>query len=488
MFSIRIKVGHLAACIGLFAAASQAQGITFKGVVSDSVNGMLLEGVTVSAGGVTTLTDAKGAFTLVASGTAIHRIETLRRVGEVSGAVHTVKGDRIDGASPLAAGFYVTGKSEKAGATPLRKSAAEYALTFTKDNFHAKTLRVADGATGAIEAKLKSPYPLKNIFKLFQDPTIPDRGPAESPTTPDCGGNAEPDQNLIGGQLKRHNFIMVGEHHRRINVVIDGKVAWHYDTEDDWEDDEVWVLSNGNVLHAHMKYIEEITPKKEVVWRYNNPAGTEIHTCQPIGTDKVLFLQNEQAGAVVKLYNKKTKLYEIDKRLPEIGGGAHGQCRRLRYTPQGTYVFGIMSQGAISEYDKDFKLIKKLNTGSLWGAVPLKNGNFLLQREGAKTSVEMNRNGETVWSVTIAEIQDQLNTLAPGSVAITSPQTCERLANGNTVIFTRFCQANLPQAVEVTPDKKVVWILKDWKNLGDAVSMQFLDEPGYPEIPGETNH
>jgi len=237
-----------------------------------------------------------------------------------------------------------------------------------------------------------------------------------------------------------------------------------------------------------MTYIEMISPKKEVIWRYNRTGNAEFHTCQPIGVDKVLFLSNEDAGAVVKLYNLKTKVFEIEHRMTEIAGGPQGQCRRLRLTPQGTYVFGILSQGAISEYDKDFKLIKKLNVGSLWGAVPLKNGNFLLQREGQMQSVEMDRTGKTVWSVAISEIQGQINTLAPGSAAISSPQTCERLANGNTVITTRFCQANLPQAIEVTPDKKVVWILKDLKNLGDAVSMQFLDEPGYPEIPGETNH
>jgi hypothetical protein len=144
-----------------------------------------------------------------------------------------------------------------------------------------------------------------------------------------------------------------------------------------------------------------------------------------------------------------------------------------------------MSQGAISEYDRDFRLIRKLNAGSLWGAVPLKNGHFLLQREGQMTSVEMDRDGKTLWSLSLPEIQDQLNALAPGNASITSPQTCERLSNGNTVITTRFCRNDLPQAIEVTPDKKVVWILKD---LGDALSLQFLDEPGYPEIPGETNH
>jgi hypothetical protein len=44
------------------------------------------------------------------------------------------------------------------------------------------------------------------------------------------------------------------------------------------------------------------------------------------------------------------------------------------------------------------------------------------------------------------------------------------------------------QAVEVTSDKKVVWVLQDWKNLGPATTAQFLDQPGIPERPGDLQH
>jgi len=39
--------------------------------------------------------------------------------------------------------------------------------------------------------------------------------------------------------------------------------------------------------------------------------------------------------------------------------------------------------------------------------------------------------------------------------------------------------------VEIAPDKKVVWALRDWKNLGQATAIQVLDDPGIPEIPGD---
>jgi hypothetical protein len=157
-------------------------------------------------------------------------------------------------------------------------------------------------------------------------------------------------------------------------------------------------------------------------------------------------------------------------------------------TSRGTYVAATMATHTFFEYDKDFNLIRTLPTGPMLGRVPLRNGNFLQQHERAMKSIELNPAGEVVWQVSIDDIQSQLDQMAPGRGKIKAIQTCERLSNGNTVIFTRFRDASIPQAIEVTPDKKVVWILQDWKHLGDSVSAQFLDEPGYPEVPGDTNH
>jgi len=40
----------------------------------------------------------------------------------------------------------------------------------------------------------------------------------------------------------------------------------------------------------------------------------------------------------------------------------------------------------------------------------------------------------------------------------------------------------------VTPDKKVVWVLQDWKDINGASAVQILDDPGIPEIPGQSEH
>ena len=68
------------------------------------------------------------------------------------------------------------------------------------------------------------------------------------------------------------------------------------------------------------------------------------------------------------------------------------------------------------------------------------------------------------------------------------PQSCTRLANGNTIFTSRGGGGKGPQLIEVTPDKKVVWVLQDWKTVGSASAVQILDDPGIPENPGESEH
>ena len=87
----------------------------------------------------------------------------------------------------------------------------------------------------------------------------------------------------------------------------------------------------------------------------------------------------------------------------------------------------------------------------------------------------MNPKGEIVWAI-------EKNTL-PG-IVLDDVQTASRLANGNTVICNRG-RGNPVQVVEVTPDKKVVWVLQDYQNLPACTGIQLLDESGLPEKPGD---
>ena len=96
---------------------------------------------------------------------------------------------------------------------------------------------------------------------------------------------------------------------------------------------------------------------------------------------------------------------------------------------------------------------------------------------------EVNRKRETVWEWTPADAPEY---------GINSLQIATRLPNGNTIINNWFNQwsgavdlaAPPIQAIEVTPDKKVVWALRSWSapaDLGPSTTIQSLDEPSVPE-------
>jgi hypothetical protein len=294
---------------------------------------------------------------------------------------------------------------------------------------------------------------------------------------------------LPGAGLAQHPMLYAGESYNQMFIVSGGKVVWTYATGGGNEYDDVWMLSNGNILFSRMQYVAEVTPEKKVVWRYDcsNPGGlahTEVHGCQPIGLDRVLFVLN---GLPPKLMvvNIKTGAIEVSHDLPFTQppnpNNIHGQFRRIRQTARGTYLVPFLGMNQVVEYDRDFHEVWSYKINTPWAALRLKNGNTLITDEKDSLTREVSPKGETVWELKTSEL--------PAAYRLNpAPQSCTRLANGNTILTSRGNAGKGPQLVEVTPDKQVVWVLQDWQTLGPASAVQVLDDPGIPETPGESEH
>jgi hypothetical protein len=337
------------------------------------------------------------------------------------------------------------------------------------------------GMGGGAGAGDTSTQPLLGVLDKFTAPDVPVRGPDEADPHPLT--SMEEVTTLPGMGLAQHPFIYVGENYNTILLVNQGKVIWKYDTKGGFELDDIWMLSNGNVLYSHMSYIEEITPNKQVVWHYDSPANSEIHTCQPIGLDKVMIGMNQMPSPKVLVINTQTKTVELEHTLPDAQGvGVHGQMRRMRMTAAGTYLVAWLSNGKVVEYDKDFNPIWTYKTPKPWSVSRLHNGHTLIQDEAESTCKEVDALGNLVWSWKKSEIS------FPNAKLEGNNQTCERLASGNSVMFNHSPGGGNAQMVEVAQDKHVVWAIQDYKHLGDATSAQFLDEPGIPEVVGATEH
>jgi hypothetical protein len=338
-------------------------------------------------------------------------------------------------------------------------------------------------AQASTRVQASSISPLLKVLPRFTAANVPAIGPEEEAADPVVANNP-PATDLPGKGLAQHPMLLVGEGYNKILLVNHGKVVWSYSTGSGNEYDDVWMLSNGNVLFTRMYYIAEITPSKQIVWRYDAPKGTEIHTCQPIGFDKVMFVLNGLPAPKLMIVNIHTKAVEVSHDLPAVSttdqGSVHPQFRRVRVTAQGTYLVSLFQMKRVVEYDKDFKEIWSYDIRSPWAAIRLKNGNTLITDESDVLTREVNPNKETVWELSKKDL--------PPQYWYGNTQSATRLANGNTIICSRGGNHQGPQMVEVTPDKKVVWALQDWTHVGPVTAVQVLDEPGYPERPGDSTH
>src|SRR5512137_1994206 len=98
---------------------------------------------------------------------------------------------------------------------------------------------------------------------------------------------------LPGGGLAEHDFFYAGEaKEERMFIVRQGRIVWSYTHPGRGEISDAVRSSNGNILFAHQYGINEITADKKVIWNYDAPPNTEIHTAQPIGQERVVFVQN----------------------------------------------------------------------------------------------------------------------------------------------------------------------------------------------------
>jgi hypothetical protein len=299
---------------------------------------------------------------------------------------------------------------------------------------------------------------------------------------------------LPGKGLLEHPFLYAGEYNfpepqQTMYIIRDGKVVWSYsipskDNGNISEFSDATLLSDNSVVFSRKTGAGKVTQDKTLVWDYEAPAGYEVHACQPIGLDRVMFILNGKQAKlmVLNLTTNQTEI-QFDLATNPNAPTIHTQFRRARMTAAGTILVPHKDLDKVVEYDKTGKELWSVDVPVPWSAIRLKNGNTLVSSGSTQVIREFNPAKQVVWEFSQKDVPD---------IRLFSLQEADRLANGNTVISSWCPNAvkdpkdwpKTVQVLEVTPDKKVVWALRSWDppmDLGPATCIQLLDEPGIPE-------
>ncbi len=272
-------------------------------------------------------------------------------------------------------------------------------------------------------------------------------------------------------------------------LAADGKVEWSYDNKAEAHD--LHQLPNGNIL-LPLSAIEivEMTPAKEVVWRYKAvpKAGyngrVEVHAFQRLANGLTMVAESGN-GRLVEVDKDSKIVHEIALQLEHPN--PHRDTRMVRALAEGHYLVCHEAEGRVKEYDHDGKVVWSytLDLGGrpradghgpeghgieLFGAVRLPSGNTLIAGGNNNRVVEVTPEGKIVWTLDQKEL--------PG-ITLAWVTTLHALPNGNIIVGNCHAGPENPQLMEVTRDKKVVWTFKNFDTFGNGLASSHV--LGLPE-------
>lgn len=263
-------------------------------------------------------------------------------------------------------------------------------------------------------------------------------------------------------------------------VAADGKVEWEF--ENKYNSHDIHLLPNGNLLlHTAAATVTEVTPKKEVVWRYESKhkdgykGRIEVHAFQRLDDGNTMIAESGNRRIIeVDRAGKIVKEVPLTVNKPD----PHRDTRMVRKLAGGNYLVCHEGDGAVREYDGTGKVVwsyeldlggRKPSGGhgpeghgtSVYGAIRLDNGNTVIGGGNNNRVLEVDKAGKVVWSIDQKEL--------PG-ITLAWVTTIHALPNGNLIVGNCHAGPDNPQLFEVTRDKKVVWTFKNHTTFGNSTA------------------
>lgn len=288
----------------------------------------------------------------------------------------------------------------------------------------------------------------------------------------------------------KHRLITQGKDKLAI-VDENGKIEW----EMKWGGiHDIHMLESGNILtrQGSNKVVEIDVKNKKVVWVYDSATASgnagrkvEVHAFQPLSNGSVMIAESGPAR-IIEVDRNGNLLTEINLKVDNPN--AHTDTRLVRKIADGNYLVCHEGDGKLREYDSTGEVVWEYEVplfgqqprkghgpesfgNKLCSAIRLASGNTLVATGNGHSVIEVSPDKEVIWHLK----QNDL----PG-ITLSWVTTLEALPNGNYVIGNCHAGPDQPLLIEVEPNsKKVVWQFDQFETFGNSVSnSQLLDVKG----------
>ncbi|TWT78745.1 PQQ enzyme repeat protein [Planctomycetes bacterium CA13] len=253
-----------------------------------------------------------------------------------------------------------------------------------------------------------------------------------------------------------------------------GTIQWQHQGQNC---SDVWMLDNGNVLHADNN-VTEIDPKTNaIVWSYRptQQKGGATFSCQRLLNGNTVVGENS-AGRIVEVDKSGKVVFEL--KLPLTEPGSHNNLRMVRKLKNGNYLVCHKGESLVREYTPNGDVVFEVKVSDVpYSAVRLDSGHTMVGHINHIS--EYDTQGNIVWQFN----KNELEGLDIGMICGIHVQP-----NGNVVmgIYRAVQKANGAGLLEITRSKELVWRYANTSSKADRnmMSVQLLDSDGKP-LPGD---
>jgi hypothetical protein len=284
---------------------------------------------------------------------------------------------------------------------------------------------------------------------------------------------------FFAGNSRAERLVLVSASYGKNIVAIcdtEGKVLWSHKTNGPAQGHaghhDVQFLPNGNILfHDNWTQLNEISLENKVVWSYDS-ATMNGNAGKKVDVHAFARLPN---GHTVIAESGVGRIIEVDSNgkivheIPLKQGGMQS-TRLMRITPQETYLVCSEQPGIVAEYNRAGEVIWDYPIGTrVYGAIRLRNGNTLIASGSGNSVVEVSPDKKIVW-----EIKNRV----PGTNIDLKWTTClEELPNGNILVGNCHAGPENPQIFEIDRQMKVGWKFDQYELVGNGLACwQVLDD------------